>query len=142
MSRQLLNISKYEDYTTSLGNLCQRLVTLTVKTCFLMFRWNLQFVPIASGPVTSKHLKEPGFVSFEHSLQVYIYIDKILSEPSPLQPGVPDRCSSPLIILLLSLLLHHIYKHIYINIYIYCTQEPRTGHRNTGGAESALYSII
>ncbi|XP_074997864.1 armadillo repeat-containing protein 1 isoform X2 [Calonectris borealis] len=41
MSRQLLNISKGGDSTTSLANLCQCSVTLTVKKCFLLFRGNL-----------------------------------------------------------------------------------------------------
>ena len=41
MSRKLLNISRDGDSTTSLCNLCQCLVTLTVTKCFLMFRGNL-----------------------------------------------------------------------------------------------------
>ena len=34
-------MSKDGDSTTSLGKLCQCLVTLTVKKCFLMFIWHL-----------------------------------------------------------------------------------------------------
>lgn len=41
MSRWLLNISKEEDSTTSVGNLWKRLVTPSVKKCLLMFRGNL-----------------------------------------------------------------------------------------------------
>jgi len=42
MSRRLLNISREGDSATSLGNLCQCSVTLTVKkNCFLVFRWTL-----------------------------------------------------------------------------------------------------
>lgn len=41
MSGRLLNVSKDEDFTTSLHNLCQSLVTLRVKKYFLMFRRNL-----------------------------------------------------------------------------------------------------
>ncbi|PKU40464.1 hypothetical protein llap_9225 [Limosa lapponica baueri] len=41
LSRWLLNTSKNGDSTTSLGNLCQYLVTLTVKKCFPVFRRNL-----------------------------------------------------------------------------------------------------
>ena len=41
MSRRLLNLPKDGDSTTSLGNLCQCLVTLTAKKCLLMFRANL-----------------------------------------------------------------------------------------------------
>ena len=40
-SRWPLNISEDGDSTTSLGNLCQCLITLTGKKCFLMFRGNL-----------------------------------------------------------------------------------------------------
>jgi len=38
-----------------------------------------QLVPIASGPGTRHHWKEPGSVLFALSLQVFIYIDKIPS---------------------------------------------------------------
>ncbi|XP_052646855.1 uncharacterized protein LOC128143559 [Harpia harpyja] len=41
VSRQIVTVSKDGDSTTSLGNLCQSLVTLTLKKCFLMFRGNL-----------------------------------------------------------------------------------------------------
>lgn len=41
MSRCLLNVSNREDTTTSPGNLWQRVVTLTVKQYFLMFRGNI-----------------------------------------------------------------------------------------------------
>ena len=40
MSRWLVNIPKDGDSTTSPGNLCQCLVTFTVKKCFLMLRGN------------------------------------------------------------------------------------------------------
>ena len=41
MSGWLLSISKDADSTTALDNLCQHLVTLTVRKCFLMFRGHL-----------------------------------------------------------------------------------------------------
>ena len=49
-----------------------------------------QFVPIASGPVTAYHWKEPGSIFFATSLQVFLYIDKIL--PSSL---LFSRLNSP-----------------------------------------------
>lgn len=76
MSRWLSNTSKDGEFKTLLGNLCLYLVTLTVKKCFLMFRLCfsisvcsetqsvLQFVPIASCPVTGHHWKEPGSTFF------------------------------------------------------------------------------
>lgn len=41
--RQLLNIPREGDTTTSLGNLFQCSTTLKVKKLFLMFRWNFPF---------------------------------------------------------------------------------------------------
>ena len=38
--RQVLNISREGDATTSLGSLFQGSVTLRVKKCFLVFNWN------------------------------------------------------------------------------------------------------
>lgn len=43
MSKWILNISKGEDSTTSLGNLLQCSITVTVKKCFLMFEGLLCF---------------------------------------------------------------------------------------------------
>ena len=40
MSRQVLNISREGDSTTSLGSLCQGSVTLRGKKFFLLFSWN------------------------------------------------------------------------------------------------------
>lgn len=50
MSRWLLSISEHGDSRTSLGNLCQCMVTLTAKMFFIMFRWTFSvfdFVPLA-----------------------------------------------------------------------------------------------
>jgi len=80
MFRWLLSICKDGDSTTSLGNLCQCLATLTVKKCFLIFRQSLLcfiFVPIAFGPVTGHHWKAPGSILFAPSLQVFQHFDKI-----------------------------------------------------------------
>lgn len=59
LSRQLLNSSSGEDSTTSLGNLCQCLVTLTVKVSWCSEGTPVfQCVPVASCPVTG-HTKKP-----------------------------------------------------------------------------------
>ena len=58
MAKQLLNISKNGESTTSLGNLCQCLVTLTLKKVFPDVKREssvFQCVPIASGPGTGHH---------------------------------------------------------------------------------------
>ena len=76
--RLLHSISKNEYLKTSQSNLCQCSVTLTVQKHFLMLRATVfQFVAIASGPVTGHHWKDPGYVVFAPSLQVFIYINKI-----------------------------------------------------------------
>lgn len=43
MSGHVWNVSKDGDSPTSLGNLCQCSVTLTLKKCFLMFRWDFLY---------------------------------------------------------------------------------------------------
>ena len=78
--RQLLEISKDGDSTASLGKLCQCLVTLTLKKCFLMFRGNLLCFSLCPLPLVlalGSHQKEPGSVLFSPSFQVFMYIDKI-----------------------------------------------------------------
>jgi len=87
MSRQLLDISMVEDSTTSMSKLCQCSVTITVKLFPDVQREPpvFQAVLTASGSVTGHHWKEPGSVCFTPSLQVFIYIDKIPTEPSLLQ---------------------------------------------------------
>ena len=51
MSRWLLNISKDGGSTTSLSNLCQCLVTCTVKKCFPMFGGNLLCFSVCTLPL-------------------------------------------------------------------------------------------
>jgi len=36
-----------------------------------------QFVPVASGPATGHHWREPGCVSFALPLQIFVCVDKI-----------------------------------------------------------------
>lgn len=58
LSRQGWNISREEDYTTSLPILCQCSVTLKIKF-LLTFRFNFLSVPIAPSGVAGHHQKEP-----------------------------------------------------------------------------------
>lgn len=55
------------DYTTSLSNLHQNSVTLTVKKFFFMFRQNL-LVPVASCSVAEHHLEEYHSILLTFSL--------------------------------------------------------------------------
>lgn len=68
------NVSKDRVSTTSLGNPCQCLVTLTVKNCFLGFRGRalLQFAHVGSFHV-SELWEGSGSVSFAPSFQVFVY---------------------------------------------------------------------
>jgi len=67
-----------------------------------------QFVPIASGPVTGHHWKQPGCILFAPSFRVFIYADEIPPDPSLLQAEqsllpqpflIQERCSGSFIIL-------------------------------------------
>lgn len=51
MSRWLLHISKERDSMTTLGNLCEYSVTFTVKTCSLMFKWDILFFGLCPFPL-------------------------------------------------------------------------------------------
>lgn len=78
MFRQYLTISKDADSTTSLGNLGQCLVTLTVKRCFWMFRGNHLCFSVCSLPLvlllgTTGMNVAPSFV---HPPCRYFYILK------------------------------------------------------------------
>ena len=78
LSIWLLNISIDGDSTTLLGNLCQCLVTLTVKTVFPDVQREppvFQFTPIASGPVTGHHREKPGSVFCAFSFHALTDID-------------------------------------------------------------------
>ena len=88
LSRRVLNISGEGDSTTSLGSLCQCSVTLRGKKFFLIFRRNFlcfQFVPIAPCPVTGHHWKEFGPILLTPTLEIFISIYKVPSQPSLLQ---------------------------------------------------------
>ena len=83
MSIWLLSISTDQDFTTSVRNLTTHSKDLfsCVHLEFLVF----QFVPVVSCPVTGNHWEESGSLLFIPSLQVFIHIGKISSEPSFLQ---------------------------------------------------------
>ena len=91
------------DSTTSLGNLCQCSVTLTVKLFPDVQREPpaFQFVPIASCPATGHHWKEPGSLFFVALLQIFVTIDETplsllssrLNSPSSLSLYPRERCS-------------------------------------------------
>ena len=110
MSTQLLNISKVRGCRTSLGNLCQCLVTLTVKKCLLMFRGNLLCFRFGL-LLWSCHwapLKRAWHYSFcPLSFQAFIHIDEIplsllfsrLNSPSSLSLSPQEKRSSPFIVL-------------------------------------------
>lgn len=65
------------DFTASLNNLCQLLVTITMFPGIQLECPLFQFMLIATGPVTGHHLKEPGSTFVSHSLQVFMGIDKV-----------------------------------------------------------------
>jgi len=66
-----------------------------------------QFVPVASGPVTRHHWKEPGPVVFAPSLQLFLDIGEIPPEPSLLQVKQSQISQSFLIGMMFSF-LHHL----------------------------------
>jgi len=60
LSRQVFNISREGDSTTSLGNLFQGSITLRVKKFFLMFRWN--FLCFSLCPLPQAQLPQPFLI--------------------------------------------------------------------------------
>lgn len=78
VSRCLLTIFNNRDSTTSQGNLCHCWLTLTVKKCFLMFRWTTLCFHLCSLPLvlswgtTEKNLAlfclHPPFRYFQTSI--------------------------------------------------------------------------
>jgi len=110
VSRQLLNISKDGDSITSLGNLCQRLLTLTVKKCFLTFRGNLPCfglcplpLVLSLGTTKKSRAPSPSHRPFGYSHQFRrshpSFLISRLNSPSSLSLSPSVRCSSPFIIL-------------------------------------------
>ena len=99
MSRCFFRISKEGNSKASLGKPCQCLVTLPVKA-FPDVQGEppvFQFVPIASGPLTEPHCKEPGSVLFAPYFQVFIYMNMIPPTPSLLQ-AEQSQLSQPFLI--------------------------------------------
>ena len=83
-SRRVLNISIEGDSTT-LGNLFQCSITLTIKKFFLTLVWNFQcssFRPFTPCPIAAYH-QEPALIHLPHtSLQIFINIYQIPSQSS------------------------------------------------------------
>lgn len=87
------NISKNEDFTTSLGNLYHCFVTLTFQRSFIMFRCNFLFWNLCSLPLILEAAC-PEFVSvfFTASLQIFIYILGFPLSLFTLRSPVPSVC--------------------------------------------------
>lgn len=78
-----MNISNTGDSATCLGNLCQCLVSLTIKKCFLTFAWNVLCFSLCLLPlVLSLGTTEKSLTPSLYPLQIFIHIDEIPSEPS------------------------------------------------------------
>ena len=97
VSRQSLNISKEEIQplwatSSSAWSPSHENVFPGVQSESRMF----QLVPIASGPFTKHHWKEPGSALFASSLQVLLYIDEMppwaFSSPGWTVPAVSAFC--------------------------------------------------
>lgn len=119
-------VLKEVDSTTSVGNLCQSSVTLTIK-CFLMFKQNLLFFSscplllVLSLSTTKESLAPPSLPHF--IIYLFIYIDKI----SP----------QSFLICLMFPSLHHLHSPSLdspVDQCLSCTGEPRTGHSTPGVA--------
>lgn len=132
MSSQVFSMSRDRDSTTCLGNLCQCLTTLTVKKCFLAFRWNLMFFNlyglflVLSQGTTEKSLALTSSLSPVKCLYILIWsllslLFSRLNRLSCLSPSSWEKCSNPLIILA-NLHWTHCIKSIRL-----CTWESRTG---------------
>jgi len=79
-SRWVLNTSINGDPTTSLGNLLQSSITLTIKKFFCLFVWNFLCTSwaVAPFPIATRHQEEPGLIHLPPtSLQTIINIDQI-----------------------------------------------------------------
>jgi len=107
VSRQGLNISRGGESTTSLGRLCQLLITLTVIMFFLMFKWNFLHLNLCPWRlVLSLGTTEKASSSLLPPHQVFIHVGKIplslffsrLNSPSSLSLSAYERCPGPLII--------------------------------------------
>lgn len=79
MSRRLFNTSRHGTSATYLGNLCQHLVTLAVKKCFLLFSGNsLCPLPLvlALAPLGRAWLSSLGVL-----FHVWMYLPWLFSSP-------------------------------------------------------------
>lgn len=100
VSRKLLSNPKDRDATTSLGNLCQCLVTFTVKKCFLTFigihlccsLWPF----FLSLDTTGKSLVPPSLLGLVHSDKILTLsvLSSTFISPSPLTLNSNEKYSS------------------------------------------------
>jgi len=141
---RLLNISKEKNSTVSLGNLCQCLVTLTVKKCFLTFRGILLGFSLCPWPLvlsldtTGKSL---DLSSLYHPCRYLCTLLKFplsllfssLTVPAlsvfPHRRGAPSTKSS----------LWPCTRLSSVCPFVFCTRDPRTG-KNTPGVASPSHT--
>lgn len=135
-----LNVSKYEEMTQPNWATCS--VTLTgeflpyVQTVPPVF----QFVPIASGPVSEHHRKEPGSSSVHSSFRHSYSLTGFLAEATLLQAehaqlcSFPHRGDPPVPTSSLQPLLD-------FPLYLSHEGQPTTGHRVSGPASPALSGV-
>lgn len=104
MASWVLNISKDEDSTASVGNLYQHLTILTVYFCLTRISL-ISFCANGLCPVTGHYWEESGSLFFPLTSHIYTLIRSIsafsslrLSNPVSLSPSSYDSCSCFLII--------------------------------------------
>ncbi|KAK4832342.1 hypothetical protein QYF61_021871 [Mycteria americana] len=140
MSRQILNISKLGDSTTSTGSLCQCSVTFVVQKCFLMFRGNLLCfrlcpLPLVLSPGTNARSLAP-FSLHPPFKYLYILMRSIpgllfsrLNNPRSLSLSAQERCSKPFIIIFMALYWTHSSMSM---SRLYCGAQNWTQHSRCG----------
>lgn len=98
VSSQILNISKDGYFTASPGNLLQCLTIITVKKCFLVFRWNCMYFDLCLlrlGLSLGTVNKNLSLSSIFH--QVFICIDNVPTKTYFL-PASKSQLCQPLLI--------------------------------------------
>lgn len=133
MTWWLFNISREGHSNTSLSNLWQFLVTLRMKKCFLMFRWNLPCFSlfIASG----QPLERAQLSLLCTPIHVSIVIDEI---PQSLLQVEQSQFSQPFLVQKMLLSLYHLHdtsldslQHVHISLvllvlsWLSCTPVPQ-----------------
>ncbi|KAK4828311.1 hypothetical protein QYF61_025323 [Mycteria americana] len=70
-----------QDSTTSLGNLCQCSITLTVKKCFLMLRWNLLGFSMHPLPLVLPLVTTEKSLALSSLLPLFSYLYTLIRSP-------------------------------------------------------------